>query len=218
LVLPVILTIGLYTIYIEASSYKDAVEKTIKEYNHLCRLNDTCVLHVRKGEECKKFYVKSNEINKELEDYMTKKKPVISIREVKSICGDRIQIMAIKGKLELVENGQLEDFDDIIEDVPAIIAVDEEGNDIGLIAFLISNSVLNINFSYVIPEKRRLGVFSLLWTRLLEKAKYNNIKIIQSYTHPDNKVMINAAISQGRKVVGLSRLIYKVDNVCNSKN
>jgi hypothetical protein len=63
------------------------------------------------------------------------------------------------------------------------------------------NKIVNIEFSYTKPNFRKKGLTLIVFKYVEKIARINNCKFIRSYVHVDNIAQINAANSQGRKIV-----------------
>ena len=87
----------------------------------------------------------------------------------------------------------------------ALVATHANGEVLGWIIYRVDSrrNTWYIMNSYTMPGDRRTGVFSALFTALVERARLRKITSIDSGTHINNVAAQAAFASQGRHKVGI---------------
>ncbi|MEJ0047025.1 MAG: GNAT family N-acetyltransferase [Rhodospirillales bacterium] len=90
-------------------------------------------------------------------------------------------------------------------DHSAFLAVDDDDAAIAVLSYINqkwSNSLF-IVIGYVIPSRRRTGIYRALWEAIVARAREMKIPKVVGATHPNNKAMRATARRLGRREVGI---------------
>lgn len=118
--------------------------------------------------------------------------------------------LAYRANLELIENGWGLDELNLGWDNNCIVAT-EGGEPVGIMVWIDQKHVRGIwlTLSYVVPRRRRQGIFRAMWEALVEKAREKNVVEIQSSTNVGNAPMRAAAAKVGR-VEQQIQMVYRI--------
>lgn len=136
--------------------------------------------------------------------------PRIEIKHVEGLNGVGITAMAQRAYVELAESGFGIDEIALHWEQNAVVALDGTAP-IGVMVWTEEkwNKGLWLLLSYVSPDHRRRGVFTAMWSALVEKAKEKKLGFIRSMTNVHNYPMRAAAEKVGR-VEDCVRMVYRV--------
>jgi hypothetical protein len=111
--------------------------------------------------------------------------------------------LALTAQLELLTLGLCDPTLNVFWDQKAIVAFDE--TPIGLITWQHQAWLkqIDVALGYVVPHRRREGVYTHMWAALVEKAQELKVLQICSTTHMSNKPMRITAIKQDRCELGV---------------
>lgn len=113
--------------------------------------------------------------------------------------------LAVRGWLELLEEGLADNALGLAWDQNAFVAFDEDGEAVGTIVYqhFQYRKELWVQQGYVLPEHRGKGVYKELFAACVAKARELKAVRISGGTHPRNAVMRAAAEQQGRRETGI---------------
>lgn len=108
--------------------------------------------------------------------------------------------IAVRGWHHMLEDGFAGDTIEIVWDHNAFVAFDFYGQAAGVLTYakLDHRKEWSICIGYVLPEKRRSGIYSKLWEALLERATAHGVSVITSSTSLHNTAMRDTARHQHR--------------------
>jgi ribosomal protein S18 acetylase RimI-like enzyme len=127
-----------------------------------------------------------------------------NIAYARSLSESRARELCRRGAAELISLGLADAVleDPVLDSARVIWVEDGDGSPIGAIAFSYDyeEDEISIELTYVDPQHRRQGVYSMMYRKLLAVAAYKRVKCIVGGVHKRNDAMLRAAASSGRSV------------------